>query len=99
MDWHEKQINQILKYADKHRRNENNFSREQTCRDCYPVNDNEISEQFDEFWKWYKESFDAEEFSGRTITLFEELMTRNTENIIEGAENVKINSLIWSIKY
>ncbi|HVH96494.1 MAG TPA: hypothetical protein VM682_06100, partial [Bacillus sp. (in: firmicutes)] len=87
------------RHAGKHRRNETNLSKEQTCRICYPINNNEISEQFEEFWKWYKEILDAEEFSGRTITIFEELITRSLENMIEGLENIKIDRLIWSIKY
>src|SRR5687767_6549848 len=99
MDWHEKQIKQILRHIDRHRRNERNFSKEQTCKICYPVDETEIDEQFDEFWKWYKMSMDAEEFSGKTVSIFNELMTRNLDNIVEGAENVKINGLIWSIKY
>src|SRR4051794_216219 len=99
MDWHERQINQILQHADKHRRNGTNFIKEQTCKACYPIDSNDISEQFEEFWKWYKETMDADDFSGKTIMIFRELMTRNLENIIEGAENIRISSLIWSIKY
>ena len=99
MDWHETQIKQILQHADKHRRSERNFGKEQTCKICYPVDENGITEQFQEFWKWYSGIVDTQEFSGKTITIFGELITRNLDNIVEGRENVRVNSLIWSIKY
>src|SRR3954467_11822892 len=99
MDWHEQQVNQILGHANKHRRNERNFIKEQTCKICYPVDNNGITEQFQEFWKWYTGMINAQDFSGKTIIIFKELMTRNMENIIEGKENVILNRLIWSIKY
>src|SRR3954447_17114391 len=42
---------------------------------------------------------DAQDFSGRTIMIFKELMTGNMKRIIEGRENVMFDRLIWSIKY
>src|SRR2546423_8776834 len=41
----------------------------------------------------------AEEFSANAKSVFEELMEKNKENILEGEENYRINALIYSIKY
>src|SRR5436190_5209334 len=98
MDWHEKQINQILRHAGDHRNNITSGIRDLSCRICYPVHET-TNEQFKNFWEWYQGITSAERFSGNAVKTFENLMKRNTENILEGKETFMVNALMYSIQY
>ena len=98
MDWHEKQINQILRHAGDHRNNVTSGIRDLSCRICYPAHET-TNEQFRNFWGWYQGITTAERFSGNAERTFENLMKRNTENILEGKETFMVNALIYSIQY
>jgi hypothetical protein len=99
MDWHEKQINQSLRHANEHRNNIELRTKDLSCRVCYPVNEELMSEDFNKFWEWYQGITSAEKFSAKAENIFKELMKKNTENILEGRENIRINALIYSIRY
>jgi hypothetical protein len=99
MDWYENQVKQILKHENDHRNNITSGIKDLSCRICYPVNVERVNERFEKFWEWYQEITSAERFSGNAESVFEDLMGRNTENILEGRENFKINALIYSMKY
>src|SRR5687767_2081661 len=99
MDWHEKQLNQILKHANAHRSNTHSRTNDLSCRICYPIDEESMNERFGEFWKWYQDITSAERFSAKTQETFEELMRKNSENILEGKENPRINALIYSVQY
>src|SRR5436190_2833131 len=87
MDWHEYQVNQSLRHANEHRNNNTLRTRDLSCRICYPVNEETTDEKFKNFWEWYQGITSAERFSANAESVFEELMGKNMENIIEGREN------------
>src|SRR5436305_3166898 len=99
MDWHEYQVNQSLRHANEHRNNNTLRTRDLSCRICYPVNEETTDEKFRNFWGWYQGITSAERFSANAESVFEELMGKNLENIIEGRENFRINALIYSMGY
>lgn len=99
MDWYEKQINQSLKHASDHRNNIEPRLKDLSCRVCYPINEESINGDFNKFWEWYQGITSAETFSANAESVFKELMKKNTENILEGRENFRINALIYSIRY
>src|SRR5436190_3569818 len=98
MDWHEKQLNKVLRHAGDHRNNTTSGIRDLSCRTCYPVYET-ANEQFRNFWEWYQGITSARQFSGNAVTTFENLMRQNTENILEGRETYTINALMYSIQY
>src|SRR5436190_3133736 len=98
MDWHEKQLNKVLRHAGDHRNNTTSGIRDLSCRTCYPVYET-ANEQFRNFWEWYQGITSARQFSGNAVTTFENLMRQNTENILEGRETSTINALMYSIQY
>src|SRR5437762_10766211 len=89
MDWHEKQINQSLRHANEHRNNVTLRTKDLSCRICYPINEETTDEKFRNFWKWYQGITSAERFSANAESVFEELMGKDMENIIEGRENFR----------
>ena len=99
MNWHENQVNQSLRHANEHRNNRTPRTRDLSCRICYPVNEETTDEKFKNFWEWYQGITSAERFSANAENVFEELMGKNMENIIEGRENPQINRLIYSMGY
>ena len=99
MNWHENQVNQSLRHANEHRNNMTPRTRDLSCRICYPVNEGTTDENFKNFWGWYQGITSAERFSANAESVFEELMGKNLENIIEGRENFQINALIYSMGY
>src|SRR2546421_290384 len=99
MNWHENQVNQSLRHANEHRNNMTPRTRDLSCRICYPVNEGTTDEKFKNFWGWYQGITSAERFSANAESVFEELMGKNLENIIEGRENFQINALIYSMGY
>ena len=99
MDWQTKQVNQSLKHASDHRDGIVPRIKDLSCRICYPVNEETVKENFNKFWEWYQEITSAERFSANAESVFQDLMKKNTENILEGRENFKVNALIYSIKY
>src|SRR5436305_8028824 len=99
MNWHENQVNQSLRHANEHRNNMTPRTRDLSCRICYPVNEETTDEKFKNFWEWYQGITSAERFSANAESIFEELMGKNLENIIEGRENFQINALIYSMGY
>ena len=99
MDWHEKQINQSLRHANEHRNNVTLRTKDLSCRICYPINEETTDEKFRNFWEWYQGITSAERFSANAESVFEELMEKDMENIIEGRENFRINALIYSMGY
>ena len=99
MDWQTKQVNQSLKHASDHRDGIVPRIKDLSCRICYPVNEGTVKEDFNKFWEWYQEITSAERFSANAESVFQDLMKKNTENILEGRENFKVNALIYSIKY
>jgi len=99
MDWQTKQVNQSLKHASDHRDGIEPRIKDLSCKICYPVNEGTIKEDFNKFWEWYQEITSAERFSANAESVFQDLMKKNTENILEGRENFKVNALIYSIKY
>src|SRR2546430_298845 len=99
MDWHQKQTEQILRHAADHRNHTRSRVNDLSCKICYPKEEEETDGRFQLFWNWYQETTTVQEFSGKTKEIFEELMSRNQENIIEGRENTKIQALIYSIRY
>src|SRR5436190_7197565 len=99
MNWHENQVNQSLRHANEHRNNMTLKTRDLSCRICYPVNEETTDEKFKNFWEWYQGITSAERFSANAESIFEELMGKNLENIIEGRENFQINTLIYSMGY
>src|SRR5436190_12709761 len=99
MDWHQKQTDQILRHAGDHKNHTRSGAHDLSCRICY-LKEREITdERFQSFWNWYQDITSVQEFSGKIKEIFEELMNRNQENIIEGRENPKINALIYSMRY
>ena len=99
MDWHEKQINQSLRHANEHRNNVTLRTKDLSCRICYPINEETTDEKFRNFWEWYQGITSAERFSANAESVFEELMGKDMENIIEGRENFWINALIYLMGY
>src|SRR2546421_4599032 len=96
MNW---QVNQSLRHANEHRNNNTPRTKDLSCRICYPVNEETTDEKFRNFWEWYQGITSAERFLENAKNVFEELMGKNMENIIEGRENPQINKLIYSIGY
>src|SRR5947207_14363699 len=99
MNWHENQVNQSLRHANEHRNNVTPRTRDLSCRICYSVNEETTDEKFRNFWGWYQGITSVERFSANAESVFEELMGKNLENIIEGRENFRINALIYSMGY
>src|SRR5437667_985010 len=99
MDWHQKQTNQILRHAGDHRNHTRSGTRDLSCKICYPKREEETDEKFQLFWDWYQGVTTVREFSGKTKEIFKEIMSKNQENIIEGRENIRINALIYSMRY
>src|SRR5215204_1622920 len=77
MDWHQKQIDQILKHAGDHRNDTRSGAHDLSCRICYPNKEGTTDGRFQLFWDWYQGVTSVQGYSGKTQEIFGEIMSRN----------------------